>query len=1308
MAGEHLTPQQIAFLDRFIVNGWFTGSQDRKTTEAYERYLKVEQAFKDAIFALPGKDARVKELGGRAAGPMAKKNSGDFDGAGQDLALLIPIAEELGQTISAEHTEAVDRFDTIMSDLPGDDPRVQSVASRAAGPSQVTTVEEMPTAIEALGALGEEATKLVPTFAEEHKAAVLLFQDAMKALPPEEARVQELASRAEGPVGATGAKDMWSAAKTLAELADEAGSLAETLVAEHPEAVRLFRQAADALPAEEARTKSLEQRAASALSASEPKDMPAAVVTLSVLIEEARKLDATLVKEHADAVLEFQDAIKVLPADDTRVKAILDNAADPISKTTAKDSTDAIKALDDLKPEIDKAKLAIAADKTKMLDALALLTDPGGATADEQKGMRAERDRATAAMADDWPSPADFAKAQRACDALAKLISAARQLAALAAKKPQSAQKMRDLLAGWDTIIGDTEVNDETIAQSKLDLAERKKEFADATADYNDALDMPEDDEEQIRLKEEAVQLATDNWYDKEAEVLDAQEKSRALLGKKLMNEAVTFGPLAPDAGRPFEDSVGEKMIAAFGRDPEVANSAIQIAQKSVDPAKIANAVDGLCTQVEKGFAADSGTYHPDPDWCRGYVEKLLKSGDHVGGDYFDKMDAYIASGRQFESDPLGPVPGTFAELATERTKALGGAMLADNGTFDPTSDKAKNAIADLMFNPDVLSNATPSLALHAFETGKALEDGTTLNACTAAVNGMKAPTGQAGTGIVCATLGVNPPLTDDDARQAALSAFFTPMDQGPVGSCFTTAPARRLRHEKPENALKGFVEIASKGTFTSATGLKVPAVTKLNDGGNPLIQSWEFSIASAAATETGSRERTTLRKNLFTPDGLGKVVDSVAGTDELKKRAAQANLRLAIGSDFNFQYDPTSEITDSSDGSSSMGRYRIQAVDAFGAPKGDPITTKERFIAEMTDTALKALSIDKTSTEGIAIIAHIKSDEFIDAVCPGKYKPWELASGGREFDPTKALFGGDYDLEVVVDPIADENAPPNEGARTKEVLTGLVDMVSGSTDKFITLTTDGIHSFNALPTSTGRPGEHTMQDLHGATPAATATNIQTKVIDPGKTISDTSLSAERAAHLYDKKIEKMLANEADEAIRDELTKAAKTERPTTDLKPAEILAAVARASKEFDKKRARRAADEWKAEQKTPQEKADEWKLQQETDGATVTTVDLENKVRDEQLAAVDEFRKKLAKMVETFEKSTNDAMLSELANDLGSPQIMVADTNWGDERTHTFFIAMPDPTTGELRLWKKEEPGGELTPEGREWVDTRWDKMK
>ncbi|MEY8831380.1 hypothetical protein AB9K34_23665 [Sedimentitalea sp. XS_ASV28] len=1183
MPGTELSTKQIAFLDRFILKGWFTGSKNKKTTDAYTRYVEVEQTFKDALLALPGDDPRVKELGGRAAGPMAKKNAGDFDGAREVLAALIPLVGQLRQTITSEHakavtsehTQAVTQFDTVLADLPDADPRVKSIVARADGP------------------------------------------------------------------------------KTAA-----------------------------------------------------PADMPAAMDALKQLGDEAAELGPVMVEEHAEAVRQFQQAIKVLPADDSRIKLILDKSVDPIGRTTARESFAAIKTLTDLKTEIEQAKQDIAADKTRMLQRITQLADPGGASPDEKEAMEAERNRVTAAMAADWPTPDDFAKAQLACDALAKLVRTSEKLSALATKSPQAAAKAREVVASFDAIIGDRPVTAEWIAEIEEDIEEARKHASDAILEWNKANALPGDTPQQVKAKELAIEAALADYQAAQNKEEAARKINNAIIGKEKLSQSLAFGPLAPDAGRPFNDGSAEKLIAAYQKDPLLADSAAALAQRSRDPDQIAHVIEPMCNLAASGFAANGMDMRDDR--ARSYAENLLKSGDHIGPDFYDGLNSYLESGRQFEENPLGPLPKTFSELATTRSKAIGGAMLADDGTFDPTSDKARNAINDLMYHPGILRNATPSLALHAFETQKALQDAKTKKACAKVINGMKAPTGQAGTGLVCKTLGVGPPITDADARQAALAAFFTPMDQGPVGSCFTTAPARRFRHENPAEALKGFAEIASQGTFTSAGGLKVPAVTKLNDGGNPLVQSWEFSVASAAATQTGSRERKALRGNLLAPDGLGKVIETVGGTDKRKQEAARAKLTTAIATDFNFYYDPTSEITDSNDGSSSKGRYRIQPVDDFGAPRGGPITTKEEFIKELTDSALKALSVSKTSDEGKAIIAHIQSNTFIDAVCRGKYKPWELSSGGLERDPTKALFGGDPQTKTLVTKVSNPKAPPNEGARTKEVLTALVDMVTGSTDRFINIGTSGIHSFNALPTAKSRPGEHSMQDLHGSTPSRTARNIQRKVIDPGKKISDTALSVERAAHMFDKKINAMLANETDDALRQELERDAEPHRPTADAKPEAILAAVTKATKEFDKKRARRTADKWKAEQETPQDRVDTWKREQEKTGVTVSDTELADKLRAEQLAARDAYDKKLADMEKAYARRTNNSLLSELANNLGSPQVMVADTNWGDERTHTFFVAMPDPTTGELRLWKRTEPGGDLAPLDRKWIDTEWDRTE
>ena len=66
----------------------------------------------------------------------------------------------------------------------------------------------------------------------------------------------------------------------------------------------------------------------------------------------------------------------------------------------------------------------------------------------------------------------------------------------------------------------------------------------------------------------------------------------------------------------------------------------------------------------------------------------------------------------------------------------------------------------------------------------------------------------------------------------------------------------------------------------------------------------------------------------------------------------------------------------------------------------------------------------------------------------------------------------------------------------------------------------------------------------------------------------------------------------------------------------------------------------------------------------------------------------------------------MNELTIDLAPPQVVYADTNWGDGASHTFFVMMPDPTTGELRMWKRTDPPGDLSPMAREtWVDKGMD---
>jgi hypothetical protein len=39
--------------------------------------------------------------------------------------------------------------------------------------------------------------------------------------------------------------------------------------------------------------------------------------------------------------------------------------------------------------------------------------------------------------------------------------------------------------------------------------------------------------------------------------------------------------------------------------------------------------------------------------------------------------------------------------------------------------------------------------------------------------------------------------------------------------------------------------------------------------------------------------------------------------------------------------------------------------------------------------------------------------------------------------------------------------------------------------------------------------------------------------------------------------------------------------------------------------------------------------------------------------------------------------------------------------------FVVAPDPSTGDLKMWKKDKFSGKLTPLGKNWEDANWYKV-
>ena len=75
-----------------------------------------------------------------------------------------------------------------------------------------------------------------------------------------------------------------------------------------------------------------------------------------------------------------------------------------------------------------------------------------------------------------------------------------------------------------------------------------------------------------------------------------------------------------------------------------------------------------------------------------------------------------------------------------------------------------------------------------------------------------------------------------------------------------------------------------------------------------------------------------------------------------------------------------------------------------------------------------------------------------------------------------------------------------------------------------------------------------------------------------------------------------------------------------------------------------------------------------------------------------------------EVFEEQ----LQGNLAKNFADPQIVLADTNWGDAEDHTFFVIAPDPISGEPMMWEKTDPPGTMEKLDGDWLQASWGLLK
>ncbi|MBE1283393.1 MAG: hypothetical protein GJ676_08765 [Rhodobacteraceae bacterium] len=788
---------------------------------------------------------------------------------------------------------------------------------------------------------------------------------------------------------------------------------------------------------------------------------------------------------------------------------------------------------------------------------------------------------------------------------------------------------------------------------------------------------------EQARTAKKAERTA------KETDIAACKAVIKAASTQRAMLDAITFGPLSPVAGRPIPADLVGNMVELFDRNPDMAIKTCSLAGTAKDPKKLAETALYLAGKSAAGFPApqppgDDGS--PTPPLTMNekdaayFADRLLVQTAYFGAEYADGIDAALRDGVPYLVNPALNGLTDRKDVARARTTEAAKTMMTR--TTDATTGKTTVSL-DLN-SPDFQQALTRQkygysgqYRASAMVTGEIekLQDffgdpdegaarrakaEEILNAvdATAIPETARADISKL-TGISTADLS-DPAKTDEvnaAIQTAILRSMATPISQAEVGSCFATAPVRKLRDEDPIAVMEMYKELATTGKFTPKQGRTLPAVTNLPPGDDPLTRSLEFSVASASARLQASRERSHVSNALRTSDA-GSLSQLSRKLKKKSWKKLEPELIKVVTTSYTFEYDPMAAASGvSADGSSSQGFMRMVEADTR-----KEILSQADFVAFITRKSLEAARAAGLKDDELDTIRdHINDPAFIAAVdrAAGKSKPWDMEFGGYGDEAGDALVGRGGSKRGTA--IVPRDASESTGERAAKVLEALAGL-GGSGGDMTMVSTSGIHAFNALP-PTGDYAKLATGDI--------AANVQSMLVDPGTKIATTALPKDRCVYLYDRQMESFVGRARTDGERD-LVKAAFANRPDRDMTPAELEAHISTNLDAFKTAVTQRKLDAWKAGLSAPPSADDER--------------DKKNALRADE----DSLFKNL--------------VTRDMIPDLGAPEFIVADSNWGDGSDHYYFVIAPDPLTGEARMWQKSVTGGQLWPMGDKWLNTKW----
>ncbi|WP_299725844.1 hypothetical protein [uncultured Tateyamaria sp.] len=899
-------------------------------------------------------------------------------------------------------------------------------------------------------------------------------------------------------------------------------------------------------------------------------------------------------------------------------------------------------AMDRVYADIQEVENRLMQSRNRMLQQCAALTLADDAQQSETDFFNAARLAANNALADERPTPDKLALGRAELDKAAKIAARSGALKDLHALNPGAAASAHLAFESMRAKTGGGDITPERIDAAEQALAEARLEVLRLDTELRRAEALPVGNLDAGIARMEQIVDARTAKEEADAKVKEAQELANALLGSKLLGEALESGPLScKGAARKLPDAAIQTFIAGFEDHPRLAASAVDICYGALDPMAVANGFGTVTAQIDGGFKSADGKV-PNGLEPEKFAEDILKMGGTCGADYFARLDDYVRLGGLMENAPLSEgADDNVSTRGLKRSVSAAAGLMDSNGVLALGSDAAKMSVGHMLFHPDAMAHPTPALNKHALDTIAMLgTDPTKGQAATVLAGVTPPPPGLAGSALVKASTGKVGNPSANDARQVILASMLQSVDQGPVGSCFATAPVRRLRQQDPIEAMRKYSELATAGTFTTVAGTVVPAVTNIPPGEDPLIRSLEYSLATAVGRDATMNLQVDM--NIDTSNAAIDMEDALDGKLGGDAAAKTAAFLVAVRAEFTTVYDPlvlNGEV--SSDGSSDRGRYVL--VDSGG----NQITTKKQYEEKAVEVALRATGYAADSKEGKAVVKAVKKD-FMKELSTSDEPPWKLQDGDKSENTMVMLLPGTTGTRnKCTDKMASKPTSASDvGQRTEEILTALVDNLPVGAADSIPVDTKSMHDFSLMV------GGDSMQDFLSG-PGSTADKIRDKLLTPGQTLATTPLSVEDAQKAFDDVINPAVARLEAQSTDDSLSsskrkKAAKklkqlneniaAQRPTVPVTPEELQDAVGYAVNKIFSFRAFEA------------------KLQ------------------------------------------------SKLVQDFSEPQIVLADTNWGDPESHTFFVIAPDPISGEPMIWQKEDPPGSMRQLGGDWLQASW----